>query len=673
MSYDVLLLHFDGTDGSTTITDSESTPKSVTVVGTAHLSTADKKFGTASLLLDGNSDYVQTADSNDWFFDTADFTIDTWVKLVNHTQNHGICGQEYSSDDNWAVYIRWWSNVVSLNFDLWVGGHRLVQYHWDANVLKNLDGVKTHISVCRHGSTMYAFINGSPLTIISSTAFGSQSFNNQSSQLTIGMSAPSANWYYLYGNMDEFRISKGIARHIAAFTPPTAAYNLAPLVSTQDASSIEQTDFVANGTIDDVDNTDVTRRGFCYKVGVSGDPTTGDSVAYDDGTFSAGAYTKAITGLVLNAGYRVRAYAINSAGTSYGATVQVTTLGPTALSFADSLTLSDSMTKNIELAKADAVTVTDQFSRSVAFIRHFDDTMTLTDVIAKLYEKNTADAVTLADSLSKVANYRRTFADDLSLADHFNIAKPGQYFLSFSETLTLVDEISKQITMSEADVLSLVDELSMATTFNRAFSDSLTLSDSLTMSTITLLTLTILTNPVTVGTQQQVSVMGLFSDGSVQNVTSRCQFVSSDTSKATIDSAGLITGIATGLTIITATIGIVTTNYTLAVLPSILRTVPQTGIVAFADGSSYRNATYLSRRYEFLTNSIGWIKVLASKYPVMVDLIYPDIPYTISVIVTSKKPVRVKSFLMQTIEVRVNPLEEVSAVFLSSSLGEIPV
>jgi len=40
----------------------------------------------------------------------------------------------------------------------------------------------------------------------------------------------------------------------------------------------------------------------------------------------AGAFTKTISGLTPNTSYRVRAYAVNSAGTSYGTTVDVTTL-----------------------------------------------------------------------------------------------------------------------------------------------------------------------------------------------------------------------------------------------------------------------------------------------------------------------------------------------------------
>ena len=100
----------------------------------------------------------------------------------------------------------------------------------------------------------------------------------------------------------------------------------APTVTTQAADQIATTSVRGNGNITDTGGENCTRRGFCYKEGTSGDPTTSDSVAYDDGDFGTGAFTKSITGLTPNTSYRVRAYAVNSAGTSYGTTVQVTTL-----------------------------------------------------------------------------------------------------------------------------------------------------------------------------------------------------------------------------------------------------------------------------------------------------------------------------------------------------------
>lgn len=101
----------------------------------------------------------------------------------------------------------------------------------------------------------------------------------------------------------------------------------APTVTTQDETDVTTISLTGNGKITDTggSGSDVTRRGFCYMEGSSGDPTTANSTAYDDGTFGTGAYTKSITGLSPSTSYRVRAYAVNAAGTAYGTTVDATT------------------------------------------------------------------------------------------------------------------------------------------------------------------------------------------------------------------------------------------------------------------------------------------------------------------------------------------------------------
>lgn len=100
---------------------------------------------------------------------------------------------------------------------------------------------------------------------------------------------------------------------------------VAPTVTTQACTNVQATTATGNGNIINTGGENCTRRGFCYKVGTTGDPTTADSVAYDDGSFGTGAYAKGITGLSPGTSYRVRAYAVNSVGTGYGTTVQILT------------------------------------------------------------------------------------------------------------------------------------------------------------------------------------------------------------------------------------------------------------------------------------------------------------------------------------------------------------
>lgn len=123
----------------------------------------------------------------------------------------------------------------------------------------------------------------------------------------------------------------GYESYVALLDPPAGV--VAPTVTTQECTSVETTSATGNGNITDTGGENCTRRGFCYLEGNSGDPDTDDSTAYDDGSFGTGAYTKSITGLTAATDYRVRAYAVNSEGTSYGDTVDLTTDAITETSY----------------------------------------------------------------------------------------------------------------------------------------------------------------------------------------------------------------------------------------------------------------------------------------------------------------------------------------------------
>ena len=83
----VYLNHFDGTDGSTSLSD--VTGKSYTLTGTGiSLKTDQKKFGTASLsgFSGGRSLYV----SGITFGPTEDFTVVAWARWGGSTSNHAV-------------------------------------------------------------------------------------------------------------------------------------------------------------------------------------------------------------------------------------------------------------------------------------------------------------------------------------------------------------------------------------------------------------------------------------------------------------------------------------------------------------------------------------------------------------------------------------------------------
>jgi uncharacterized protein (TIGR02145 family) len=99
-----------------------------------------------------------------------------------------------------------------------------------------------------------------------------------------------------------------------------------PVVTTEVVSNIAQNTATCGGNVTSQGSSLVNIRGICWST--SSNPTISDSHTTDgNGT---GSFTSNITGLTANTPYNVRAYATNSAGTSYGSQVSFTTTGGSA-------------------------------------------------------------------------------------------------------------------------------------------------------------------------------------------------------------------------------------------------------------------------------------------------------------------------------------------------------
>jgi hypothetical protein len=94
-----------------------------------------------------------------------------------------------------------------------------------------------------------------------------------------------------------------------------------PDVTTAGVSDVEPTSAGSGGDITDDGGDSIFQRGVCWNT--SGNPTIAD-FSTDDGA-GVGAFSSAITGLVPDTTYYLRAYATNSLGTSYGDEVSFTT------------------------------------------------------------------------------------------------------------------------------------------------------------------------------------------------------------------------------------------------------------------------------------------------------------------------------------------------------------
>jgi hypothetical protein len=213
-----LLLHGDGANGSTTIVDSSPSPKTVTAVGNAQISTAQSKFGGASIAFDGTGDYLAAPGGSDFIFGTGDFTIEFWVnssvlttatidpnfvdfrELATNGQYPAIF---YDASDSNLVYY------VSANARI-LGGSLLENTWYHIAVARSSGSTKMFVDGVQKGST-YAdasnYVCGTNRPTI-----GAQGFN------------PDLDIRKLTGYIDDLRITKGVARYTSNFTPPTAPF-----------------------------------------------------------------------------------------------------------------------------------------------------------------------------------------------------------------------------------------------------------------------------------------------------------------------------------------------------------------------------------------------------------------------------------------------------------------
>jgi len=127
--------------------------------------------------------------------------------------------------------------------------------------------------------------------------------------------------YYLVFNSDAISPDDSTYRAYG-FSVRLIKDPIAPTVTTQSVSSIAQTIATGNGSVTADSGATITERGTVYST--SANPTTADHK--DIATGTTGAFTTSITGLTLRTTYHVRAYAINSVGTSYGEDVSFTTI-----------------------------------------------------------------------------------------------------------------------------------------------------------------------------------------------------------------------------------------------------------------------------------------------------------------------------------------------------------
>lgn len=183
--------------------------KVVNKYGTPTTDTTIKKFGTSSLELNGTTDYIGVGSNNDFGFGTGNYTVEGWFYFdsVAATTNLFDFRAGAGSDVAPVVYID--------------AGGELRFYSYSADRITGTTlttGQWYHIAVSRDGSNTRLFLDGT----LEGTWTVSPVDYGIAKPLIIGATWDAAN--KLDGYVDEFRVTKGLARYTVAFTPITSQF-----------------------------------------------------------------------------------------------------------------------------------------------------------------------------------------------------------------------------------------------------------------------------------------------------------------------------------------------------------------------------------------------------------------------------------------------------------------
>jgi hypothetical protein len=211
-----LLLHFDGSNGSTTFPDKSKNAATITAHGSVHISTADSKFGGASgAFTNATADYLSTAASAAYGIGTQDYTIEGWLKqAVQGSADRVLFDCRSVSNEGIAIYAsvnatNQDDRLCAANNSAIIAGTSTTQWNAATNF--------QHWAVTRQGTTLRGFIDGALVwTVTDSRTYAA------APQCFIG--ANGSGIQTINGNLDEVRMTIGVARYTAAFTPPSAVF-----------------------------------------------------------------------------------------------------------------------------------------------------------------------------------------------------------------------------------------------------------------------------------------------------------------------------------------------------------------------------------------------------------------------------------------------------------------
>jgi hypothetical protein len=196
----------DGADGSTTFTDVKG--RVWTPSGAAQIRTDLSKFGGAAGQFDAAGARITAADAADLRVGTGPWTVEGWFRPQAPVSGFGgfFVKGENSAD---GISLAITPTVLTFRANGTTDTTASVSLSTTAF---------THIAFVYDGTLIKMFAGGTQV------GSASRSFNHTSTAaLLVGNATSNSNFSYK-GRIDELRITAGVARYTANFTPPTEPF-----------------------------------------------------------------------------------------------------------------------------------------------------------------------------------------------------------------------------------------------------------------------------------------------------------------------------------------------------------------------------------------------------------------------------------------------------------------
>jgi hypothetical protein len=180
-------------------------------VGNAQISTVQSKWGGSSMYFNGSSGFLKFPPSQNFNFGGGDFTVEFWVYRVGA----GSSGSDrifQTADGDVFTAMSVFDSGGTVNFYYSTSGSS-----WGTAVIGTISNAWSHIAITRSGANLRTFLNG---VNTSTNSLGTSALFFSATQTPI-IGGQTGNRFF-NGYIDDFRITKGVARYVANFTPPTS-------------------------------------------------------------------------------------------------------------------------------------------------------------------------------------------------------------------------------------------------------------------------------------------------------------------------------------------------------------------------------------------------------------------------------------------------------------------